>query len=223
VLTRLDQLDDGQHQILAGQTHLSSEVKASREELNALRELAQREFSNAFRREQARIEAHCPNVFVLRTRDSQKWLKTMIGQTLELQLYCQAPGCWHPTMAGGLYEIKETANWLKTIAPYLNRLITILKYAAPLIGPWVGEKIDTQDYEKLFRRDIATTQAIAQQISTPPADDVKTEHLQGAALRALRQLLDEQDPQQEWGGLKKVLTPEGHYLWLCEYHARAYQ
>ncbi|MCU0516147.1 MAG: hypothetical protein MUC60_04620 [Oscillatoria sp. Prado101] len=49
------------------------------------------------------------------------------------------------------------------------------------------------------------------------------EELQGAALRALRQLLDEKDPQQHWGGLKKVLTPEGHYLWLCDYHAKQYK
>lgn len=25
------------------------------------------------------------------------------------------------------------------------------------------------------------------------------------------------------GGLKKVLTPEGHYLWLCEDHAAEYK
>ncbi|HEY83671.1 MAG TPA: hypothetical protein G4N96_00960 [Chloroflexi bacterium] len=45
----------------------------------------------------------------------------------------------------------------------------------------------------------------------------------GAGLRALRQLLDAEDPSQHWGGLKKVLTPEGHYLWLCEHHAEAYK
>jgi GTPase SAR1 family protein len=211
VLSRLDQLGEGQDQILAGQNQMSSELKA-------LRELTQREFTNAFRREQANIEAHCPNVFVLRAHESKKWVKTMIGQTLELQLYCQAPGCWHPT--GGLYEIKEPAEWLKTIAPYLNRLIGVLKYAAPLMGAWVGEEIKTRDYEKLFRRDIETTQEVAKQMSNNQAD---SEKLQGAALRALRHLLDEHDPQQHWGGLKKVLTPEGHYLWLCEYHAREYQ
>ena len=53
--------------------------------------------------------------------------------------------------------------------------------------------------------------------------DLEPEPLQGAALRALRHLLDGQDSQQHWGELKKVLTPEGHYLWLCEYHAREYQ
>jgi len=213
VLSRLDQIGEGQHQILTGQNQIASELKA-------LRELTQREFTNAFHREQEKIDAHCPNIFILRARESKKWLKTMIGQTLELQLYCQTPGCWHPTTEGGLYEIKEPAQWLKTIAPYLNRLIGVLKYAAPLMGAWVGDKIDIQDYENLFRRDIETTQEIAKQMSNA---DLEPEPLQGAALRALRHLLEEQDPQQQWGGLKKVLTPEGHYLWLCEYHAQEYQ
>lgn len=44
----------------------------------------------------------------------------------------------------------------------------------------------------------------------------------GAALRAVRELLDEKDPKHVWGGLEKVLTPEGHYLWLCEHHAEEY-
>ncbi len=52
----------------------------------------------------------------------------------------------------------------------------------------------------------------------------KTSHSSGMPLnlRALRLLLDEVDPKQQWGGLRKVLTPEGHYLWLCEYHAKEY-
>jgi hypothetical protein len=53
-------------------------------------------------------------------------------------------------------------------------------------------------------------------------DIPEAERVSGAALRALRQLLDEKDPQQHWGSLRKVLTPEGHYLWLCEYHAEEY-
>jgi internalin A len=235
VLSRLEQLGEGQDHILAKQDHITSEIKASREEIQALRELTQREFTNAFHREQANIEAHCPNVFVLRGKEKGErgkekggWFKAIAGETLELQLYCQAPGCWHPTMEGGLYEIHETAEWLKTIAPYLNRLISVLKYAAPLMGAWVGEEIKTQDYKKLFQRDLETTKAIAQQISNHPSTssgpaDLEPETFQGPALRALRHLLEEQDPQQQWGGLKKVLTPEGHYLWLCEHHAREYQ
>lgn len=45
----------------------------------------------------------------------------------------------------------------------------------------------------------------------------------GASLRSLRRLLTELDPQQEWGGLQKRLTPEGHWLWLCKEHAEAYR
>ena len=46
---------------------------------------------------------------------------------------------------------------------------------------------------------------------------------QGASLRALRVLLDRLDPEQRWGGLTKVLTPEGHYLWLCPRHAAEFR
>ena len=44
----------------------------------------------------------------------------------------------------------------------------------------------------------------------------------GAALRAVRELLHAKDPDHVWGGLQKVLTPEGHYLWLCKHHAEEY-
>ncbi|MEN8220766.1 MAG: COR domain-containing protein [Pseudomonadota bacterium] len=175
VLSRLDELAKGKNM--------------NSPELKALRELTQREFTKAFHRQQANIDTHCPNVFALKTPKG-------------LQLYCQAPGSWHPTTEGGLYEIKEPAEWIKTIAPYLKRLIAVLKYAAPPTDA-----------------DIETTQALAQQLPNNQGD---SEQLQGAALRALRHFLDEHDPQQHWGGLKKILTPEGHYLWLCEHHAREY-
>jgi internalin A len=218
VLSRIDKLEAnlerGQEKILA--------------ELNNLRELTQREFTNAFRREQASIDVHCPNVFVLRP-DSKKWLKAITGQTLELQLYCQTPGCWHPTTEGGLYHIEESALWLKAISPYLRRLVGVLKYAAPLIGPWLG-MVNQQDYEQLFKYDIELMKELAEKLpDVKDVDDLaftgnaEPERLQGAALRSLRHLLEEKDPQRHWGGLKKVLTPEGHYLWLCEHHTREYQ
>ncbi len=227
VLSRLDKLEanlsQGQEQILAGQQKIVWE-------LNELRELTQREFINTFRRQQASIDAHCPNIFILRHKmgkEKGKWLKTITGQTLELQLYCQAPGCWHPTQQGGLYELDNPAQWLKTMAPYLSKLVMVLKYAVPLIGPWL-EAINQPDYEQLFQQDIELMKEIADLPDIKEANELalrntaEPELIQGAALRTLRYLLDKNDPQQHWGNLKKVLTPEGHYLWLCEYHAREY-
>jgi len=50
--------------------------------------------------------------------------------------------------------------------------------------------------------------------------DQETQNLaEGAELRAIRHLLEELDPSQVWGGLRKTWTPEGHCLWLCPQHA----
>jgi len=220
VLERIDTLEttivttvvEGQEEIMA--------------ELSALRELAQREFTNIYRREQSVIDSHCPNVFALRVRD-----KTITGsQKLELQLYCQAPGYWHPTAQGGQYTVDDPANWIKAVAPYLRKLVTVLKYAAPLAGPWVAWAWPA--YEKMFKNDIKLTTELVKKLPDfegreaglieTVGDPRGPGRASGAALRALRQLLDDKDPDHHWGGLKKVLTPEGHYLWLCEYHAQEY-
>ncbi|WP_251958782.1 leucine-rich repeat domain-containing protein [Nostoc commune] len=225
VLERIDQLEK---KVVGGQAVILDEFKN-------LRELTQRGFTNAFRREQAIIDSRCPNVFVLRPRGDKAWQKNLTGQKLDLQLYCQAPGCWHPTQEGGLYEINEPAKWLRVTAPYIGNLFKVLKYAAPIIGPWLGV-LDPKEYETLFKNDLELFKELAAKLPElkeseylEPADkiargeDLDPERVDGAALRALRQLLEEEDPQQHWGGLKNVLTPEGHYLWLCEHHAAEYK
>jgi hypothetical protein len=60
---------------------------------------------------------------------------------------------------------------------------------------------------------------VESQPELPPEDS----NVEGAGLRAVRQLLEKLDEHQVWGGLKRVLTPEQHYLWLCEYHAHEYR
>ena len=200
-------------------------------ELSDLRELAQREFTSIYRREQSKIESHCPNVFVLRPRDTSDLVRAIAGRKLDLQLYCQAPGEWHPTVEGGLYQIDDPANWIKATAPYIRKMVAVLKYAAPLAGPWVAWAWPA--YDALFKNDIKLMTELIKKLPDLEEDRALglaeavggvrgPEQIGGAALRALRQLLDEKDPDQHWGGLKKVLTPEGHYLWLCEYHAQEY-
>ncbi|WP_341526566.1 COR domain-containing protein [Nostoc sp. UHCC 0302] len=224
----LDSLNDLKNRVDKG----NDEIK---DKLENLLELTQREFTNGFRREQSKIDSHCPNIFVLRPHGGKAWKQAIAGQKLDLQLYCQAPGCWHPTQEGGLYEINEPAKWLRVTAPYISKLFRVLKFAAPIVGPWLGV-VDPKEYETLFKNDLELFKELAAKLPEMEASedleladkitrdgDLDPERADGAALRALRQLLEEKDPQQHWGGLKKVLTPEGHYLWLCEHHAAQYK
>ncbi len=45
----------------------------------------------------------------------------------------------------------------------------------------------------------------------------------GAALRALYQFLVQVDASRTWGGLSKVVTPDGNILWLCEKHRQEFE
>ena len=200
-------------------------------ELQDVRELAQREFTTIYRREQEKIESHCPNVFVLRPRERSALMKAIAGGKLDLQLYCQAPGQWHPTAEDGRYPIDDPAGWIKATAPFLRGLVKVLKYTAPLAGPWMA--VAWSEYEKLVKNDVKLMTELIKKL--PDLEKGRDLHLAqtagkhddpqrigGAALRAVRELLDAKDPDHVWGGLQKVLTPEGHYLWLCQHHAEEY-
>ncbi len=92
-----------------------------------------------------------------------------------------------------------------------------------------------KDLNALVKDDVKLMKALVDKLpDVAPADDLKASHKiresddpsrtgDGASLRSLRQFLLELDPDQEWGDLCKTLTPEGHWLWLCEEHAAVYR
>lgn len=221
-----------QDDVLKALDDLRQESAAHGVQLRALTELTQREFTRAFHREQHLTESHCPNVFVLRPVGSREWRQRLAGTAWELQLLCQAPAEWHYALHGGKYTIKVTPEWLQAIQPYVRRLVSVLKYVVPVVGPVIG--VAAADYEAAFKVDLKlmeelvkklpevgrTEEALIAESESPRGPSL--ERAEGAALRALRSLLDEVDEKQLWGGLRKVLTPEGHYLWLCEHHAAPY-
>jgi hypothetical protein len=107
-----------------------------------------------------------------------------------------------------------------------------LKFITPVLGPWAS--ISAPKYEELIRSDVKFMEELVKimpQSETSPDEELVEEIgevrdldlTSGPSLRAIRLLLQEQDPQEQWGGLRKILTPEGHYLWLCEHHAREYE
>ena len=137
-----------------------------------------------------------------------------------------------PTGQDGCYHIDRPAQWLQTLAPYLRVLVQTLKYAAPLAGHAIVRIVPAdaasrlaQDIElmndlvsRLPEIEDPTTLGLVETVGEGPA----ARQIEGAELRVLRQLLDEVDPRQLWGGLQLKLTSEGHYLWLCAEHAARY-
>jgi small GTP-binding protein len=230
-----DRIDTLENRVVAGQDEILTE-------LQGLKELTQREFLRLFNAQQGLAESHCPKVFAILPKDEKGWLKNILGQKMVLQLFCQAPGRWHPAVKGvkgGRYEIKQPAEFFKEMGPYILKLAKVIKYAAPVAGAAaglyagpIGAVMGTEFAKKLtsqikLMEELATKLSerdyLGAELLERAGGGAKAERIEGAELRTLRKLLDEVDKKQEWGGLKKVLTPEGHYLWLCEEHAAEYK
>ncbi|MCT7960563.1 leucine-rich repeat domain-containing protein [Laspinema sp. D1] len=232
-----DSLNLLQAQMLQLQSSFNSRHQETQAAISEWQAQLQRQFTTFFHIEQEKIESHCPSVFALRPSDTDNWQKMLFGENFELQLYCEAPGEWHPALDGGLYKIEVSAYWVKIMAPHIQRLASILKYAQPIVGAGLA-MYNMENYDKLLKQDMQFMQSLASELTELQNTDAlnwwqktagvssrqfKPKQLKGSALRQVRPLLDEKDPHQHWGGLQKVLTPEGHYLWLCEHHARQYQ
>jgi internalin A len=197
-------------------------------ELDELRRLVQREFLKMFYIEQQNVDVQCPNVFALRPTGRNNWWKNIIGERIELQLYCQAPGAWHPSDSSGQYTITATAAWLRGLAPYLHAMVQVLKFATPLVGTAIG--VAAPSFADMVKNDVSLMQELVKKL--PEGDRKGAEEASrslsfndvpaladGPTLRLIRATLDVLDPMKRWGGLRRVLTPEGHYLWVCERHA----
>lgn len=115
------------------------------------------------------------------------------------------------------------------VTPYLRSIIKLLKFVTPFIGPWVDmvDSVYKEEIESQLDFMAELVNAIPELKTRQKVDMLSIsrdpERISGAPLRALRELLDKEDPLQQWGGLARILTPEGHYLWVCEYHSRLYK
>lgn len=231
-------------------------------ELKEFREYQQREFTKLFNAEQNKDEARSPYVFVIRDGSYESDLQGLFSGTgirggfwqqlgeywkrkVELQLYCQMPGHWHPCgyergkddPATGLYQIELNAELAAVLAQHLPKLVKLLKFARPVaqvgmalqgIPPIVPdpEKLADRikdDYEKMekFAKSIEATSDA--KMLKGLGDAHGATEASGPLLRNLRQLLEAKDPNRTWGGLTRYLTKEGHHLWLCPEHLAQYK
>jgi len=228
------------------------------EALGGLRYL-QRELTKHYNALQRAEEASCPYVFVMRGGAFDGDLIGLFGPTgahgvfdslretvwkrrVELQLYCQQPGCWHPVgyergkddPATGLYQIEIGSDFLRLVAPHLVRVAKLFKLTSPLFGAWVSWA-EPEKYAKQFKEDLGRMNKLAEQVAPAVEDSHEAKRAgalvegrdpreaNGAMLRALKRLLEEKDKTGAWGGLTRKLSKEGHYLWLCPTHAEEYR
>jgi hypothetical protein len=195
-----------QDQVLEELARHTKEIAAGQKELL---ELVQRGFTRQVQLEQANVDMECPNVFILTNAG-----RSVGGDNLELTLFCQAPGEWHSE--GDPYKFEKPDEWLAGIAPYVGGLVKVLKCLPPAA---------------LFKGALDNMAEIAQNVESrsmrargvAARDFLDLDPAEGSSLRALRYLLEQLDPPRQWRGLSKVITPEGHILWLCERHAKAYR
>ncbi|MGH3623737.1 MAG: hypothetical protein ACRDQ5_18405, partial [Sciscionella sp.] len=171
----------------------------------------------------------CPSVFAVVPADRRK----LLGSAYELRLYCEEPGAWHRLPDGrGCYPITESAEWLRRFRPYLEYLVSVLKHAAPLVGPVLGMGMDTVNAH--LAADCAAMKEVIAQIPTQaryqdevggiPADLHPVAHAgTDADFRMLEAMLARLDPERGWGGLSRMTTPEGLTLHLCAEHLAHYR
>ena len=208
----------------------NSELKEIRQMLEGISDnfdLLHRRFSAQFRAYQASSESHCPSTFLFRVGDRPENLLT--NSPLELHLLCQHPKQIHPATLPmeadrryDPYTIQRPKNWLVKVAPFIKAIVQLVAYAPVVPNSPLAEASDLTErcleHMEYFLQQI--DQIIEDSSLSEPYiyDDDSEISVDGTQLRVFRSLLDEVDTSQEWQGLRKWLSPEGHYLWLCPYH-----
>ena len=240
----LDRLDEMEESLLSSDADTRVEVIENREILKAeiaeLTQLSQRQFLTLFNSQQHFPESMTPRVFTLRSADAENWREAIASiwqKKWKLQLYCEAPGCWHPPGVNlGLYDVRINKQFFSgEVGKWIKRLVNVLKYTAPIVGPTIAFAFE--DINKLIKEDVRLMTELVKKL--PELSDHKdllsritdgdefrhknpNEH-RGESLMPLRQLLLSLDPDLKlgkMGGLTRTLTPEGHYLWLCDGHRK---
>jgi hypothetical protein len=189
----------------------------------------QRTFLKLTRLIQDSQEARCPSLFTVVPVKA-----SLTSAHYQIRLYCEEPGAVHPLSGSdGCYPVTEPADWLRKLRPHLRQLLTILKHAAPLVGPVLGTAVGHLS-ERLSAELEAMTEVVDQipefaheielqekdsHSETGPIERATNE----ADFRVLEGLLVKLDPDRQWGGLSRTATPEGLTLYLCRDHADTYR
>lgn len=145
-----------------------------------------------------------------------------------LVLWCEHPGHWHSWPAAS-YLLTKPRDWLPSIRPYALLIFKALRLMAPITAAVAGVVL-TEEQLKHAEREIELMKVV---VETLPHEDPGPDELhelpgshirpvEGQGLRALRAILLAADPTRAFGGLRRVHTTSGEFLWVCDVHYREY-
>ncbi|WP_264935753.1 COR domain-containing protein [Streptomyces sp. A012304] len=210
----------------AGRTDLLEQLQLAKAQRLAVAAEQQRAALAAWHGRLSHRGMRSPTLLSVTQVDRRRALGLLPGSVLRLRLYCEAPGAWHPVPGHEPYEVRATTQKKMELLPYVRRVLQVLRYAVPVAEAELGVAAD--DVNKQLKDDIAAMEALVDETrgfdDWDPHDDSwgLTETEWGTQFDATLALLAKLDPDRRWGGLSKVVTPEGDTFWLCGQHARPY-
>ena len=179
----------------------------------------------------------CPRLFTLTPVDHKGlWYRVVGKQRYHLVLWCEHPGHWHPWTEAS-YSINQSNEWVLRIQPYLTLVFIALRLVVPVAASVAGVLMTAGQLEHARSElELMTTLAnelpkrsISRTINFPDEYDLPAENVaghlspsEGAALRGIRTVIFNHDPMKEFGGMRRVLTAAGDFLWVCPEHYADY-
>ena len=168
----------------------------------------------------------CPRLFTLAPSPSPGVKRALVHQDhYRLTLWCEHPGYEHPWEPAA-YDLDLPKEWLARVAPYAVLVFRTLQLIVPLAGAVAiaalptAQQSSAQTHLEIMQAivtDLPTTKATRAQAS-PAGSTGQLTAAEGAALRAIRAIIFEHDHLRSFGGLRRVQTPAGDLLWVCENH-----
>ncbi|MET7397179.1 COR domain-containing protein [Dactylosporangium sp. NPDC005572] len=210
--------------LLDGFDSASNPINELRREVGGLRReitdqaAAMRSVMRAFDQE----VTDCPRLVSIAPTDPAKFDPRRAWQSRwRLALWCEEHGSQHEVPPA--YTFTRPREWFVDVAPYLRIAVRIVGVVAPIVGG--GAKLITDD--QTTSNVSALIKSLGDAVSVDATDrDVDQSGLtraEGAALRRLRELLLELDPNRGFADLRRVRSPTGQYLWLCPEHFAVYE
>jgi internalin A len=175
----------------------------------------------------------CPRLFTLGGRRPGLFDRMRFHQEhYELTLWCEHPGFEHAWDAA-TYDLDPPKEWFIRVAPYARLVFRTLQLVVPVAAAIDIAALPSAQRDNAQAR-LDVMQAIVDNL---PADALgmtdrefteqdagpgKLTRAEGQALRAVRQIIFENDQLRAFGGMRRVQAPSGDLLWVCPVHYPEY-